>query len=264
MKCSGSVWKKHIPKSPVAKLFAALERGPTEPARLTQELIGRGVSHQRTVDALARHEGTLFAYEERKWSINMKHIKAIKTIEQFAEEAVRLRQNAEAAEAEFLLFLRTFELEREDLWKTAGIVSYDGFLQSLQLCNTARYRNFVAGAKIVEDARAIGADATVAAGAFKSPTEEAAREYVSRCEKFRVVHGTGPSEQHAKTWVKQLDQAEPKVVRQASRMAQLEAENQKLRSENRELQRKLTTANKELEKLRRAKTIKEAATQPAA
>jgi hypothetical protein len=56
-------------------------------------------------------------------------------------------------------------------------------------------------------------------------------------------------EQTSREWVKQLDQAEPKVVRQASRLRQLEAENQQLKADKRGLERKLSVALKEIEKL---------------
>lgn len=199
---------------------------------------------------LARLEGVTFEWAEGKWRLKMDRTKQLKSIDEFIEHAKRLRADAEEAEARFLLFLREFELKREDLWKTAGVASFDGFLQSTQLCNTARYRNFVAGAEVVQgEAEGIGAAATIAAGHFRTPTEEATKEYVSRCEKFRDVHGVGPSEQTSREWVKQLDQAEPKVVRQASRLRQLEAENQQLRADKRTLERKLATALKEIEKL---------------
>ena len=187
----------------------------------------------------------------------MDRTRSIKSIDEFINIAKELRGNAEAAEASFLLFLREFELQREDLWKVTGTISFDGFLQSAQLCNVARYRNFVAGSAVVqESSERIGASATVAAGAFKAPTAEAAREFVSRCEKFREVHEVAPSEQTARTWVNQLDQHQPKVVRQANRMRQLEAENQQLRAENRELERKLKAAEKEIAKLRGSKLRK--------
>lgn len=167
-----------------------------------------------------------------------------------ALEPLSLELEEVEAEAKFLLFLREFELNREDLWKTAGVAAFDGFLQSTQLCNTARYRNFVAGVRLVHgEAEGIGAAAVIAAGHFRAPTEEATREFVNRCEKFRDVHGVGPSEQTSREWVKQLDQAEPKVVRQASRMRQLEAENQELKANNRKLTRDLALANKEIDKL---------------
>ena len=168
----------------------------------------------------------------------MDRTESLKSIDEFIEQAKRLRTDAEDAEARFLLFLREFELKREDLWKTAGVAAFDGFLQSTQLCNSARYRNFVAGTSVVHgDAEGIGANATIAAGHFRTPTQEATKEFVSRCGKFRDVHGVAPSEQTSREWVKQLDQAEPKVVRQASRLRQLEAENQQLKDENARLNR---------------------------
>jgi len=180
----------------------------------------------------------------------MDRTESLKSIDEFIEQAKRLRTDAEDAEARFLLFLREFELKREDLWKTAGVAAFDGFLQSTQLCNSARYRNFVAGTSVVHgDAEGIGANATIAAGHFRTPTQEATKEFVSRCGKFRDVHGVAPSEQTSREWVKQLDQAEPKVVRQASRLRQLEAENQQLKADKRGLERKLSVALKEIEKL---------------
>lgn len=198
----------------------------------------------------------------------MDRTKRLKTVEEFIEQAKTLRSNAEQAEASFLMFLREFELQREDLWNTAGVQTFDSFLQSSQICNVARYRNFVAGTKIIDDvhqesktghsskqksaqstAEAIGASATIAAATFRAPTKEASVEFVSRCGKFREVHGSPPSEQTARTWVKQLDQAEPKVVRQANRMHQLEAENVTLKAEKRVLERKLASALKEVERL---------------
>lgn len=176
----------------------------------------------------------------------------IGSIDDFLEHAKRLRSNAEAAEVEFLSFLRDFEVSREDLWKTAGVASYDSFLQSLALCNPARYRNFITGTNVIRDrTTSIGAAATIAAARFRQPTVEAVSEYVARCENFREIHEVAPSEQTARSWVKQLDQAEPKVVRQVSRLRQLEAENQQLRAESRQFQAKLKEAEKLIDRLQK-------------
>lgn len=185
-----------------------------------------------------------------KWRIIMSGITELNSLDDFINYARKLRDASEEAEARFLVFLREFELTREDLWKTGGVISYESFLQTMQLINPARYRNFCAGAKLIKDPIAAGSAATQAAAGFRSPTIEALEKFEQNAAAFREVHGVAPSEQTARGWVKQLDDTGPKVVRQASRLRQLEAENQALRAENRALKSKLAKTEKDLERYR--------------
>lgn len=181
----------------------------------------------------------------------MSNVMELQSLDDFVKVARQLRQESEEAEARFLLFLREFELHREDLWKTAGVASFDSFLQSSQLINCARYRNFCAGARLLSDVEKAGAGAAVAAAAFKQPTTEGMRKFEENVAAFRSVHGAPPSEQTARDWVRQLDEKSPKVVRQATRLRELEAENQALKAENRELRRKVQVAERELARHRK-------------
>lgn len=228
------------------RIAERLLRGDKSPPAVIFDTVG-------DIDALARFEGELFKYNEGKWSIIMSGVTELNTLEDFLGAARKLRDASEEAEARFLVFLREFEVAREDLWKTGGVVSYESFLQTTQLINPARYRNFCAGAKLIKDPIAAGSAATQAAASFKAPTTEALAKFEENAAAFREVHGVAPSEQTAKAWVKQLDDAGPKVVRQASRLRQLEAENQALRAENKELRRKLAKTEKELERHRLGK-----------
>lgn len=194
----------------------------------------------------------------------------IKTVQDFLNEARRLKAEAHAAEARFLLFIRTFEIEHERLWKTGGVTCFETFLQSTQLVNVARYRSFCAGLaataaveapNVKDEAEATkaiepavvrrGADAMVELGKFKHPTPEAVKQYGEYSDRFVEVHGDSASEQTHREWRKRLDASVPRIVTAASRMAQLRAENEALRAENRELKRKLERAEKELARLRK-------------
>lgn len=176
----------------------------------------------------------------------------IETLEQFVEHARSLRAASQEAEARFLLFLREFEIGREDLWKVGGAVTFDSFLQSNQIVNAARYRNFCAGASLLGDGSLrAGAAATIEAGRFSQPTKEGIRQFQTNVDAYRDVHGSAPSGQTAHEWVKQLDEKPPKVIGQASRLRTLEAENQALRADKRDLERKLAAAQKEIGKLER-------------
>jgi hypothetical protein len=176
-------------------------------------------------------------------------MKQIKNLDEFIEQAKVLREQAEEAEARFLLFLRAFERSRPDLWKTAGVQTFDSFLQSAALVNPARYRNFVSGVDIIPGAaERIGAGAMIAAASFKDPLKVTIDEYVKRCSKFREYHGVSPSEQTARNWVRQLEPSEPSVVTRTTRIHQLEAEVQQLRAQVRQLTREKADLEKQLGK----------------
>lgn len=174
----------------------------------------------------------------------------IETLDDFLKIAKQLRSESEVAEAKFLTFLSEFETQRPDLWKTAGTLSYESFLNSNHVVSPARYRNFCNGAKVVSDPERIGAGATVAAANFKKPTPEVLAEYEAKVDRFKQIHDVAPSEQHARTWVMALEPRESRDKGHVSKLNQLQAENAQLRAEIKELKRKLKLAEKKLESFR--------------
>ena len=96
-----------------------------------------------------------------------------------------------------------------------------------------------------------GADATIELGKFREPTPEKVARFDEFARSFGAVHDDQASEQTSRGWRKTIEGPAPRVVQTASKLGQLEAENQALRAENRELKRKLAAAEKELAKLKK-------------
>lgn len=167
---------------------------------------------------------------------------AAKRYEAICKELAHLRLDKERAEAKFLLRLREVEQTEMDLLKMAGCETFDRFLKSTKLMDSARYRNFVAGLEKIGAERAleVGAEATIEASAILDG-EATAKKYTSAVLDWREEHrGVFPSAEVAAHLLRQVEPREeiPNATRTQSelrklrnRIAELEAENNKLRAE---------------------------------
>jgi len=201
---------------------------------------------------------------ETAWGVGpeerMKELQVIErgSFDEVVAELKRLRHEAEASAALFLTALYTMETVRDDIWRQAGVESFDMFLNTHHLCNAARYREFCAGLRKLggDTATAVklGEGATAAARFFQEPTPEKIAELSKRTEAFEEINQVLPSQQHAQTWVKQLEPHEPKVVRQTTELARLRAEVQQLRAQLRQAEQTIRQKDKELDRLKAVTT----------
>lgn len=167
---------------------------------------------------------------------------AAKKYESLCTELAKLRLNKEQAEAKFLLRLREVEETEMDLLRTAGCETFDRFLKSTKLMDSARYRSFVAGLEKIGPERAleIGAEATIEASAVLDG-EATVKKYTAAVLDWRQEHrGVFPSAEVAAHILRQVEPREEipqasrtqsEVRRLKNRIAELEAENAKLRAE---------------------------------
>lgn len=111
--------------------------------------------------------------------------------EEFIKHAKDLRTNVVNAEFAFLSFLMKGEGD-EEMWRSTGAVSFDGFLESTNLCDSTRYRNFCAGFVAAPDiAESVGVEGVVAAGKFH--TKEARRDLMQELKVSAETNGVPPS-----------------------------------------------------------------------
>lgn len=191
------------------------------------------------------------------------------TIDEVIVEARRLQSAMREAETEFYLFLRWVETDRRDVWEVGGSATFIGWLTSNQLCEPVSYEKFLKGmAKVsaepirqTEVTRELGVEVVKALSGYKGDIVEPEKltQLKTMARSFEQVHERKAGESTSRDWIQRLQPQLPKVVGQASRLKQLEAENQRLRAENRELTRKLKAAEDELLKLRRPKKAKRSA-----
>lgn len=178
-------------------------------------------------------------------------VSKIETLADFLQAALSLRARTEEALARYLIFLRTFEQTRKDIWGSAGCETFESFVQTHHLINVASYRNFcvATGMMTTEQLLAIGAEAAVEAASFRSPDPQKITAFVDRALSFRKMNGgVAPSGQTARQWVLQIDPREPRVVASANKMAMLEAELVDARQKIKVLERENAVLKKQLEK----------------
>ncbi|MFA5186381.1 MAG: hypothetical protein WC551_07900 [Patescibacteria group bacterium] len=180
-------------------------------------------------------------------SFNMKEA----TLEQIVAEALALRAKAERSAAEYLAFLYQFELEREDLWKTAGVATYSQFLNSHSLVNTSRYDVFRKGVEklgSVAQAIEIGEPSTAEAGKIKDPLAVPVFEGITKAW-IDIHDGTVPSEQTAECHRAQAEPKKSPVFFRQSELHELRAKVQQLAARNRQLEADLRTKQKTIYEL---------------
>lgn len=171
------------------------------------------------------------------------------TFDKLVIELRELRLSRDRADARLLLRLAQIEREHIKIVLDAGCESFAQFAE--EFVKPARYEAFKTGLdKVgVDEALAIGSDATIVAG--KTTTEVKAVAYTGAVRAWVAEHnGTLPTRQTAKHILMQVDPREeqPKAVRDIERR---DDELTRLRSENAELRAKLRAAESELARLRK-------------
>lgn len=175
-------------------------------------------------------------------------------LKEIVSEARRLRAQAEAAEAAFLIYLHTVEQNHMSVIQSCGMETFDRFLRSFELCRPERYRDFVAGMQKVGAiaAQRIGTEATMMAR--KLSGQQQAGEYVGALDKWREQHGeVFPTSETAERMLRNVDPRKTipaSVVRDEGRRA-LENDVARLKKENADLVAKLSRVEKERDALQK-------------
>jgi hypothetical protein len=191
-----------------------------------------------------------------------------KQLDDLVRHLAKLRLERERVDAMFLLALYEAESTHLALLKANGLESFERFLKSYKLCDAARYRSFVIGLEKIgrEEAKKIGADATIEAASLTGP--KVAPKYVEAIEAWREEHrGVAPTRETAAKILRQVDprEEEPQAVGKQRReddlrirCAELESENAKLRAaldktqkERDEAVKRATALSKEITALKR-------------
>lgn len=174
--------------------------------------------------------------------------------EELVAEIKRLRSLAERGLAQFFILLTEVEAHRTDVWKSAGIETFDMFLNSHALCNAARYREFCSGfAKLGDPELAVrlGDQGTVGMRTMKNPTPQKIFEIDERTKAFIENHGSPPSEQTVISWVRDLEPRESRVIHTFTEIGKLRAENQQLRAALRDRDKKILDLEGRLAKVKK-------------
>ncbi len=162
---------------------------------------------------------------------------------EFIAQATQLRENAAAAESDYLAFLMEKEAE-ETLWGGNGYAAFDEIVSAYNLCETTRFAEFKKAANRfgIGTVRTIGVDAAVLflriPDGTKSdimPSYLAWKCAIQDAKDDRVKTGQVISEREAKVIVRRHYKATPRPRTASAEVEKLRAQNAKLRKENADL-----------------------------
>lgn len=175
------------------------------------------------------------------------------TIEELIEKCKQMRAKAERAAAAFFLWLREVETRDEyvEVWKDAGISTFRQFINFGKLCEPWRYEAFVRGLDRIgaDEALRLGAHLTIEAG--RTRDESALPELQKRASAFLETEHVAPSAQTVERWRRELDKPQRQkhtTIRRVDKIAQLEAENKRLKADLRAAEKKIAQLEKQIGK----------------
>jgi len=186
-------------------------------------------------------------YQELKTTLST--LSKVRSLDKLAEAIQQLRQERERFDAAMMIAIYRIEKKHMKLLRDNGCDSIERFIESWELCGTARYRSFVAGLVAIKEQVAfrIGADATIDAGKIESTAH--LTEYIAATLAWMDEHGgVAPT---SRTATKIRLQIEPRKVvpgalaRQSEnvqlrkRVHELEVENRQLKQQLAKLQKKV-------------------------
>jgi len=193
-------------------------------------------------------------YQELKTTLSA--LSKARSLEKLAEAIQLLRQERERFDTAMMIAIYRIEKKHMKLLRDNGCDSIERFIESWELCGTARYRSFVAGLVAIKEQEAfrIGAEATIDAGKIESTAN--LTEYIAAVLAWIDEHGgVAPT---ARTSAKIRLQIEPRkvvpgaLVRQ-SENAQLRKRVHELEIENRQLKHQLAKLQKKAPAQKRKK-----------
>lgn len=186
----------------------------------------------------------------------MQAAKKISDIELLKDECAKARKLFEAAEINYLLFLRNVEETRASVWRVAHATFIDFLEKCVGVPGPARYANFTECYEKLgaEKLRKLGLDMCrellKARDVNRGKLERAA---VAWSNEHGGVH---PSSEYAKTMRQQVDPVEvvPSPVRRLDELEKLRAESVELKRENARLTKENKRLSERLAKLEGPKT----------
>lgn len=176
------------------------------------------------------------------------------TVEELLMDLRKYRLERDRADARFLLRVVEVERDHADLILSAGYASFDAWLKTEGICDSARFQSFKRGLALVgiDWAREFGAPAVIQAARLPSAasTAEPGEDvplYKHAIESWTAdTGGTLASSETAERLRRQVaPQSEtPQAVRRQDELAKLRAENVELRAENAKLRAELKSLKK--------------------
>jgi len=164
-----------------------------------------------------------------------------------------LRRDVDAAEARLLREAHKIETTRDRLWKQI-YATFDECLEDLHICDSKRYRNFLAvegvlGARQVD---AIGVPSALQAAKIPDPVFQ--QKYVEAAAKRMTDEGVPWSDQQAATMRKNIAGQPPKPSifnKRVDRETALHTENVELKRQIQDLRRQIKEKDAEILRLQR-------------
>jgi len=193
-----------------------------------------------------KKENKKMNYQELKTTLST--LGKARSLDKLVEAIKQLRTERERFDAAMMIAIYRIEKKHMKLLRDNGCDSIERFIESWELCGTARYRSFVSGLIVLKEQEAfrMGAESTIDAGKIQSTTNLA--EYVASTHAWMDEHGgVAPT---SRTAAKIRLQVEPQKVvpgalrRQGEntilrkRIHELEVENRQLKHQLAKLQKK--------------------------
>lgn len=168
------------------------------------------------------------------------------------DELAELRLSVERAEGRFFGKLVEIERSMRHIWQSGPSMTFDMWLMTHHVCESARYRQFARSADRIglDNAVTVGYESAIKASKLKLP-EKTVPQFVERVVAFERMNGHLPSGQTADKFVAELEPKEPAVLRGLSELASLRAQVRELSTEKRELEREVSRLRKENESLQK-------------
>lgn len=190
----------------------------------------------------------------------------IERMKEVVDELKQLRCRVDEAEHQLLRESHKVEISQKKLW-TQFYKSFDELLEGNHICDSMRYRNFLAAEDLIKPAAvdAIGIHASLQAAKIEDPARR--EKYIEAGGRRFKDEGVPWSEQQAKKMRKEIAGQPPRDSRingKIDREQQLKEENIRLRREIQALKREIKEKDQEIAKLRSAITKKKSESRRAA
>ena len=180
------------------------------------------------------------ARDQQQWSTIVNSLKAF-------------RRDVDTAEARLFREAYKIETTRDRLWKQI-YATFDACLENLHICDSRRYRNFLAAEGLLgpRQVDAIGVPSALQATKIADPQRQ--QKFVEAAAKRKIDDGVPWSDQQAVTMRKTIAGQAPKdstYNKRVDREARQNGEIVELRRENQDLRRQLKEKDEEIARLQK-------------